>query len=384
MKILLITQLYPLHNTSKNSFALHYFAKEWSKHNDVQVLRPYLPYEKEQLPNKNNIDIEGIKVTIIKPVWIPILKFLVFNAKKTYQKLNYKPDIIVSHLYNSYLNFYKVAKKHNIPFVVGIHNSDLKLLRNKLHKKRALKVIKNADGVVFRSEALRKQFINNFGNLDSPVFVANSGLPSNYTSYAKKLLDNKHFIQNSKHIKFISACSLVKLKHIDKVLRALSNIQKEGYTNWSYTIIGDGPEENKLKKLMKDLHIESSVNFTGRLPREQVFEQLKEHHIFVMPSYPETFGLAYLEAMAAGCIVIGTKGWGIDGIVNDGVNGFLCKPYTFKDLHNKIKNLFNFSLLEKNNLIAKSLNTATSYSSIQMADNYLNFLKQTFNQNIKK
>ena len=40
-----------------------------------------------------------------------------------------------------------------------------------------------------------------------------------------------------------------------------------------------------------------------------------------MISSPETFGLAYLEAMARGNIVIGTKGWGIDGIVIDGENG---------------------------------------------------------------
>lgn len=379
MKILLITQLYPLHIASKNSFALHYFAKEWSKHNDVQVLRPYLSYENEQQPQNNSIHIEGVKVSIIKPAWIPILKLSVFDAEESFQKLNFKPDIIVSHLYNSYLNFYKVAKKHNIPFVVGIHNSDLKLLRNKLYKHRALKVIKNADGVVFRSDALKIQFIEEFGDIDSPVFVANSGLPSNYISYAKELLDNENLFQNKNYLKFVSACSLIKLKHIDKVLETLSELNNEGYTNWDYTIIGDGPEEKKLKKISKGLNIEDKVNFTGRLSRDRVFEQLRQHDIFVMPSYPETFGIAYLEAMAAGCIVIGTKGWGIDGIVKDGENGFLCNPNTTNELYLKIKNLFNIQSLTINAMIDKSLDTVQHLSSKQTASDYLDFLKQRTN-----
>ena len=37
-----------------------------------------------------------------------------------------------------------------------------------------------------------------------------------------------------------------------------------------------------------------------------------------MVSEPETFGLAYLEAMAKGCLVVGAYGWGIDGIIRHG------------------------------------------------------------------
>ena len=46
---------------------------------------------------------------------------------------------------------------------------------------------------------------------------------------------------------------------------------------------------------------------------------------FVMPSYPEGLGIVYLEAMGEGCITIGTKGEGIDGIIRDGENGFLVE-----------------------------------------------------------
>ena len=53
---------------------------------------------------------------------------------------------------------------------------------------------------------------------------------------------------------------------------------------------------------------------------------------FVMVSSREAFGLVYLEAMAKGCIVIGTKGQGIEGIVKHGENGFLCKARDVNEL----------------------------------------------------
>ena len=50
---------------------------------------------------------------------------------------------------------------------------------------------------------------------------------------------------------------------------------------------------------------------------------LSKSNVFVLPSSPEGFGITYVEAMNNGCIVIGTRGEGIDGFVKDGVNGFL-------------------------------------------------------------
>ena len=45
-----------------------------------------------------------------------------------------------------------------------------------------------------------------------------------------------------------------------------------------------------------------------------------------MPSYPEGFGIVYLEAMASGCITIGTEGEGIANLIKNGENGFLVPP----------------------------------------------------------
>ena len=65
------------------------------------------------------------------------------------------------------------------------------------------------------------------------------------------------------------------------------------------------------------------VRLTGRLPREQVLRLMAQSDVFAMPSRKEGFGIVYLEAMASGCVTIGSRGEGIDGVIRDGENGLL-------------------------------------------------------------
>ena len=65
------------------------------------------------------------------------------------------------------------------------------------------------------------------------------------------------------------------------------------------------------------------VVFAGQLSNQEVQERMSEAAYFAMPSVREGFGIVYLEAMAAGCIVIGTEGEGIADVITHGENGFL-------------------------------------------------------------
>ena len=101
---------------------------------------------------------------------------------------------------------------------------------------------------------------------------------------------------------------------------------KQKYSDFELTIIGDGIEKNKLQSLCKNYNINKDVVFTGRIPNKDVIEYMSNCEYFVMPSINEGFGIVYIEAMASGCITVGTKGEGIDGFIINGENGFLCRP----------------------------------------------------------
>ena len=116
---------------------------------------------------------------------------------------------------------------------------------------------------------------------------------------------------------FISVGNLVKSKRFDLTLRAFSK-SFQGDTRVRLKIVGDGIERSSLKEMALDLGIDGQVVFTGRLSRAEVLKQLQESDAFVLPSDFETFGVAYIEALACGLPVIGTHNGGADEIINDG------------------------------------------------------------------
>ena len=68
-------------------------------------------------------------------------------------------------------------------------------------------------------------------------------------------------------------------------------------------IVGDGPERARLEAIAGP-----NVEFRGALPPEEALRVARQAGVFVMPSVEEAFGVAYIEAMAAGVPAIGRTG----------------------------------------------------------------------------
>ena len=101
---------------------------------------------------------------------------------------------------------------------------------------------------------------------------------------------------------------------------------------------------------------------------------MRKTEIFAMISKNETYGLVYLEAMAAGCITIASRDEGFDGIIENGVNGFLCEAGNVEEL---ITILNYIQHLSKNDLLRISMNainTAKKLTDFEVAKIYLNSL----------
>ena len=81
-----------------------------------------------------------------------------------------------------------------------------------------------------------------------------------------------------------------------------------------------------MESLCRELGVEGSVRFLGQVPNDTVLAEMAKHRFFVMPSVREGFGIVYLEAMANGCVTIGTEGEGIADLIASGKNGFLVPP----------------------------------------------------------
>jgi glycosyltransferase involved in cell wall biosynthesis len=103
-------------------------------------------------------------------------------------------------------------------------------------------------------------------------------------------------------------------------------------------IVGSGPLELHLKKVVSDQDLDRSVLFAGF--RRDVPDILKAMDVFAFPSLREGFPVALLEAMASCLPVVATPVGGIAEIIADGINGLLVQPRDDNSLAKAIITLY--------------------------------------------
>jgi glycosyltransferase involved in cell wall biosynthesis len=138
-------------------------------------------------------------------------------------------------------------------------------------------------------------------------------------------------------LQLCSVCRLLRWKNLHVVLKALSRISQQ--TEFVYTIIGNGPELGHLQQLTGDLGISHKVVFVGYQDSAVISATLDSSHLMLLPSFPETFGRVYFEAMARGVPIVCSRGSGVDGIVVDNVSGFLVAAGEDRELARLIRAL---------------------------------------------
>ena len=120
----------------------------------------------------------------------------------------------------------------------------------------------------------------------------------------------------------LAVARLVPQKGLDLLLRAFAELDPSLREGWRVTLVGDGPERERLQRLAADLAIGDSVVFEGF--RSDPFRFMQRASIFALPSRFEGMPNALLEAMAAGLpAVVSDASPGPLEMVRDGVNGLV-------------------------------------------------------------
>jgi glycosyltransferase involved in cell wall biosynthesis len=132
------------------------------------------------------------------------------------------------------------------------------------------------------------------------------------------------------------ASRLVPVKGIVYLIRALAFLRNE-FPDVRLEIAGAGSDENLLRREAHALGVDGAVVFAGWQP--DVWPWLARWDIFVQPSLVEGFGMAALEAMAAGLPVVGTSVGGLPELIEDGWTGFLVPPANAMALAGRLRDL---------------------------------------------
>lgn len=226
---------------------------------------------------------------------------------------NFHPDVIHAHTlgFDSEIGAW-LKKKLGVPLVVTTHGSDTTIPYLHGEKDFLKRCCDQADAVVGVSSKLTEKLAD--CGSTTPLHSILNGFAINHLSVCKKQLHS-----------WIQVGNLVPSKHQDITIQAFaSHLPKT--PDARFLIVGQGSNRQKLETLCDDLGTAHAVQFTGALPNQDALAKMAESQFFVMPSHPEGFGIVYLEAMANGCITIGTEGEGIADLIVSGENGFLVPP----------------------------------------------------------
>ena len=125
-------------------------------------------------------------------------------------------------------------------------------------------------------------------------------------------------------------------KAIPVWLKAFKEINDE-YPDVYGLLVGAGPKEEEVKRLVEELGLQEKVKLTGL--QVNTLPYFSAMDIFMMSSAFEGLPIALLEAMSSGCAIVSTKAGGVVEVVRDGVDGLLSETGDWKNLANNVQDL---------------------------------------------
>ncbi|WP_042683475.1 glycosyltransferase family 4 protein [Anaerosalibacter massiliensis] len=250
-------------------------------------------------------------------------------------------DIMHAHsLFSNGYIAYKLNQKYDIPYIVAVRNTDVNLFFEKIFFLRSMgvKILRNAEKVVFISEPYRNQTIDKFIPEKYKKEIKNKSIviPNGIDEFWLKNKYINRTVPEDKKINLIYVGVINENKNIETSIKACNFLIGQGY-EISYTIIGK--IKNQKYKTLMDEHL--FINYIPHSKKEDLIKYYREADIFVMPSKYETFGLVYAEAMSQGLPVIYTKDQGFDRQFDEGVVGYSVQYNSAEEIADKIKDILN-------------------------------------------
>ncbi len=284
-----------------------------------------------------------------------------------YPLFQYQPyDIALSSMIYRVVNLYKLDLLHahyaipyayaaftgkqmlkeegkDIPLVTTLHGTDITLVGQYPSYKHAVEFsINQSDTITSVSESLKKDTLK-FFSISKEIKVINN------------FIDNSLFpeVNECQRIQFadpdekilIHVSNLRPVKRVADVLQVFKNVHNKVKSR--LLIIGEGPDMEIINQFLEENpELINKIRLLGKI--NNLYSILRHSDVFLLPSEQESFGLAALEAMAAGTPVISSNAGGIPEVNIQGKTGYLTEIGNVEAMSNyTIKLLSNEALLSE-------------------------------------
>jgi glycosyltransferase involved in cell wall biosynthesis len=289
----------------------------------------YVPLKKEEkateFPAVDRVKlwITPIYTNIQRKLWP--LKMWTLYADFLKKIKNLKIDITHAHsLISNGLLSYWLYKKQGIPYIVTVRNTDINtfMKNSSFFRWLGYKILKNAKTIIvlspaYKEDQLRKVLTKErFSSIENKIKIVPNGVDDFW-------IKNKHLPdKTADELQILFVGKLRENKNILGLISACKILQDKK-VNHKLHIIGDGMLMGKVKNASASINCRM-YGFVGE--KEKLLEIYRQCDVLVVPSFRESFGLIYVEALTQGLPVVYTKGQGFDGNFEDGHIGYSIQP----------------------------------------------------------
>ncbi len=265
---------------------------------------------------------------------LPVHFNIVRIARRLLKQLN--PRIVHIHDIRTLVNWGVAAKMLSIPVIWHVHQECGSHIRDLLN-------IRIADFLILNSRATLQRF-SRFRRIPEYGVVHNAIDTSRFSPSPDKVAEKRKWGLDPNKITIGYVGSLVARKRPEWLFESAVLFEKRGM-NVQIVIAGadhtDGQYVSLLRDRYADVTASGSLVYLGH--RQEIPSLMRALDIFAMPSYQESFGLVYGEAMASGVPAVGCAVGGVPEVVMDGVTGRLLPDGDFNAFIDALQSLIQDS-----------------------------------------
>ena len=257
------------------------------------------------------------------------------------------------------------VQKNKSSFLINDFQAATKKGWIKLLAKTQYWVCRKADGVIVPSQYIA-DIVRGWGTKPNKIHLIYNGVDFKKSELTKEDARKKIGIPGNI---ILSSGRLVPWKGFRMLIKIMPKVLEINQF-FRLIIIGDGPEMNNLKTIVRNMGLDRKVYLVGKKSKEDMALYLAASDMFILNSGYEGFSHQILEAMAAGVPVIASAMGGNKEVVNQGENGFLVRYNDEFNILEAIKGLHQSPEL-KNEFIIEGRKTVEKYSLERMMNETL-------------
>ena len=265
----------------------------------------------------------------------------------------------------------RLSVEFGIPFITAVRNTDINtFFTYKPHLRfNASKIIKKAKSVIFLSPSYLQKAKDKFipgishNDIESKAKVIPNGIPDMWFENTPR----KAPPIQSPPLKLLFVGEFSRNKNLRSIIEVCSDLNSE--IKVELTLVGGGGDDyDYILKLINSPE-NSFCKYVGKVAEsDKLIEIYLRNDIFVMPSFAESFGLVYIEAISQGLPIIYTKGEGIDGYFAPNEVGIAVNPHNKSEIKSAIKQIYsNLSSYQ-----VESVQKIAKFNWSEISDTYLN------------